>query len=161
MARKSVAFAFVLGAATVPGYAPFYIYPLPLITVAAIAILLLRADSTFRAASIGFAAGLGLLTAGTSWTYVSLHDYGGMSMPVAAMSTLTVSAIYAVCPGIAGAIVHRLSMPKAVKLLMLFPAAWALADWMRGWLFTGFPWLALGYSQAPASHETTRMVLQM
>ncbi len=151
MARKSVALAFVLGAAAVPGYAPFYIYPLPLITVAAIAILLLRTDSTFKAASIGFAAGLGLLTAGTSWVYVSLHDYGGMSMPVAAVSTLTLCAIYAVCPGIAGAIVHRLPMPTAPKLLMLFPAAWALADWMRGWLFSGFPWLALGYSQAPAS----------
>ena len=50
MAGKSVALAFVLGAAAVPGYAPFYIYPLPLITVAAIAILLLRTDSTFKAA---------------------------------------------------------------------------------------------------------------
>jgi apolipoprotein N-acyltransferase len=151
VARKSVALAFVLGAITVPGYAPFYIYPLPLITVAAIAILLLRADSTFKAALIGFAAGLGLLTVGTSWVYVSLHDYGGMAMPVAAISTFTFSAIYAVCPAIAGAIVHRLRMPATLKLLLLFPAAWALADWMRGWLFTGFPWLALGYSQAPAS----------
>ena len=108
-------------------------------------------ESTFKAASIGFAAGLGLLTVGTSWVYVSLHDYGGMPMPLAALSTFIFCAIYALCPGIAGAIVHRLPMPAAPMLLMLFPAAWALADWMRGWLFTGFPWLALGYSQAPAS----------
>jgi apolipoprotein N-acyltransferase len=151
MARKAIALAFVLGAATVPGYAPFYIYPLPLLTVAVIAVLLVRADSTFKAAGIGFAAGLGLLTAGASWAFVSLHDYGGMSMPVAAMSTFTFNAIYAVCPAIAGAILHRFSMPTALKMLVLFPALWALADWMRGWLFTGFPWLALGYSQAPAS----------
>jgi apolipoprotein N-acyltransferase len=148
---KPVALAFVLGAVTVFGYAPFYIYLLPLITVAGIAILLLRAGSILKATAIGYAAGLGLLTAGTSWVYVSLHDYGGMSMPVAAVSTFTFSAIYAVCPAIAGAVVHRLAMPAALKLLMLFPAAWALADWMRGWLFTGFPWLALGYSQVPAS----------
>ena len=88
MTRKQVALAFVLGAATVPAFAPFYLYPLPLITLAAFAVLLLRANSTYRAVAIGFSFGLGLLVTGTSWVYVSLHDYGGMPMPVAALATL-------------------------------------------------------------------------
>jgi apolipoprotein N-acyltransferase len=33
--------------------------------------------------------------------------------------------------------------------VIVFPALFALGEWMRGWLFTGFPWLAVGYSQAP------------
>ena len=35
--------------------------------------------------------------------------------------------------------------------VILLPALWTLADWIRGWLFTGFPWLAVGYSQVPLS----------
>jgi apolipoprotein N-acyltransferase len=151
VAGKLILSAFVLGAATVPGFAPFYLYPLPIITLAAFAIVLMRAASTRQAAVVGFAFGLGLLVTGASWAYVSLHDYGGMPVPLAALSTLIFNAIYATSPAIAGAIFHRLQVRSDLKLLLLFPALLALSDWARGWLFTGFPWLALGYSQAPSS----------
>ena len=35
--------------------------------------------------------------------------------------------------------------------MLWFAVLIAGTDWLRGWLFTGFPWLALGYSQAPPS----------
>ena len=30
--------------------------------------------------------------------------------------------------------------------LLVLPATWTLFEWTRGWLFTGFPWLATGYA---------------
>jgi apolipoprotein N-acyltransferase len=151
VAIKPIVLAFVLGATTVAGFAPFYLYPLPILTLAAFALLLLRTGSSLQATVTGFAFGLGLLLTGASWVYVSLHDYGGMPMPVAALCTLVFNALYAVCPALAAALFYRLHAPLGLKLLLLFPALMALSDWIRGWLFTGFPWLALGYSQAPAS----------
>jgi apolipoprotein N-acyltransferase len=40
--------------------------------------------------------------------------------------------------------------PDPLRWLLVFPALWTVMDWMRSWLFTGFPWLALGYSQTDA-----------
>jgi len=36
-------------------------------------------------------------------------------------------------------------------LLISAPVLWGLSDWVRSWIFTGFPWLTLGYSQTPYS----------
>jgi apolipoprotein N-acyltransferase len=36
----------------------------------------------------------------------------------------------------------------AARAVLLIPATWVLCEWMLSWIFTGFPWLALGYSAA-------------
>ena len=99
----------------------------------------------------GFAFGLGLFLFGVSWVYVSLHDFGAMPAPLAAIATFLFCAILALFPAAAAYACARPRVPAAIRCGLLAPAAWTLAEWMRGWLFTGFPWLAAGYSQVPAS----------
>ena len=143
--------AFALGAATVFGFAPFRFYPVPVLTLAALALLWLRAADWPAAAGLGLAFGLGLFLTGTSWVYVSLHDFGGMPAPVAAACTFGVCAYRALYPALVGALCRAAPVARNLKLALLLPALWALADWTRGWVFTGFPWLAIGYSQVPSS----------
>jgi apolipoprotein N-acyltransferase len=143
--------AFVLGAVTVIGYAPYYMYPLPVVTLAGLFYLWSQAGTPRAAALSGFAFGLGLLLFGASWVYVSLHDFGSMPAPLAVIATFLFCAIYALLPAAAGYACAWPRVPGAIRLGLLAPAAWTLAEWMRGWLFTGFPWLAAGYSQVPAS----------
>lgn len=147
--RAGLALALLLGAATVAGFAPFHLYPVPVLTLAGLLLLWRRCGSARAAAVTGFAFGLGLFLAGTSWVYVSLHDYGGMAMPVAALFTLLFCAYLACYPALAGGLLHRLGAAGPLGWLLLFPAVWTLSEWARGWVFTGFPWLALGYSQVP------------
>ena len=142
--------ALLLGVLAVAGFAPLGWFPLPILSLALL-FHLLRNASPSTAFIVGWAYGLGLFLAGVSWIYVSLSTYGGMAPPLALLATLLFCAFVALLPATGLWLGTRLSAPGWPRLAFALPAAWALLEWMRGWLFTGFPWLALGYSQAPDS----------
>ncbi len=139
---------FLLGVLTVAGFAPFDIFILPVVTLALLFRLWFHAPAR-HAAWIGFAFGLGLFGAGVNWVFVSLHDFGGMPLPVAVVVTALFCMVLALFPAAAGWLQARLGGTAARRGLLSLPALWILLEWLRGWIFTGFPWLALGYSQAP------------
>jgi apolipoprotein N-acyltransferase len=139
------------GAATVFGFSPFDLFPLPFVTLGVLFALWRRSDTPRGAALIGFAWGMGCFLAGVSWVYVSLHDVGGMALPLAAIATLLFCALLAVFPALAGYLYRRLATADFLGTPLLLAGLWTLAEWLRGWVLTGFPWLAIGYSQAPPS----------
>jgi len=143
--RAAIAAALVAGALTVAAFAPLAVFPLPFLTLAGL-LLIWRRAAPAQAFWAGFAFGAGLFGAGASWVYVSLHDFGMMPAPLAAIGTLAYCAILALYPAGAGWCLARLVRAPA-SALIAFPAAWTLFEWLRGWVFTGVPWLALGYSQ--------------
>ncbi|MEK7738175.1 MAG: apolipoprotein N-acyltransferase, partial [Pseudomonadota bacterium] len=143
--------ALLLGALTVFGFAPFYLFPLPLMTLALLLALWRAADSARRAAWLGWLWGMGCFLGGVSWVYVSMHAVGGMPAPLAALATLLFCAGLALYPALAGWLFGCLRSGSGWRDAWLAAAVWMLSEWLRGWLFTGFPWLALGYSQSPPS----------
>ena len=142
---------FALGAISVLGFAPFQLYIIPPVTLAALLLIWLRCRSLKSAAAVGFGFGAGLFLTGVSWVYVSLHVYGGMEVPVAAVFTLLFCLIQACYPALACAVLQRMRASTPVTLMLLFPALWAVSEWLRSWMLSGFPWLSMGYSQVPSS----------
>jgi apolipoprotein N-acyltransferase len=139
------------GAACVAGFAPFYAWPVPIVALAVLLHAWTRSATPRQAALSGFAFGLGLFLAGVSWVYVSLHDFGSMPAPLAALATFFFCAYLALFPAGAGWVTVRLSGARAGVRLASGAAMLVAFEWVRGWLFTGFPWLNLGTSQAPSS----------
>ncbi len=141
--------AFIAGAVAVLGFAPFGVFLLPLAALAALFWLWGRADKPAQAAWLGFAFGMGLFCVGVHWIYVALHEYGNMHPVLALIATALFAAVNAVLPALAGYVQAKFRAPQHLRLLLVMPAIWMLAEWLRGLLFTGFPWLVMGYSQAP------------
>lgn len=134
------------GAATVFGFSPFDFFPAVLGGFALLVHAWSRAPSARAAALQGFWFGLGLFGAGVSWIYVSMHRFGAMPAPLAALATLAFCAFLALFPALAGALQARLPAPAGLRASLLIPAVWTLVEWLRGWVLTGFPWLSAGYA---------------
>lgn len=143
---QQAALSCLLGALTVFGFAPFNLFWLPWLTLAALLVIWQQAATPAQVFRLGLAFGLGLYGVGIYWIYISLHTFGGMPWWFAGFCTFCLCAFMALFPALAGYLAKKIG-----HLLWSAPLLWALSDWVRSWIFTGFPWLTLGYSQAPDS----------
>ncbi|NJD34010.1 MAG: apolipoprotein N-acyltransferase [Betaproteobacteria bacterium] len=150
----AVVAAFALGAFCVLGFAPFdryfAVWPAPTLALGGLFLLWRRSATAREAMLLGLAWGAGFFLCGVSWVYVSLSQFGGMAPPLAAVATLLFCLYLALFPALAGGLFLRWRR-NTTRDVWLFAGLWTLAEWLRGTLFTGFPWLAVGYSQSPPS----------
>jgi apolipoprotein N-acyltransferase len=138
---------FCYGALVPLGFAPFGYYIVPVISVALLLHAWLRytPKKTFLS---GYLFGLGMYGTGVSWLHISINLFGGMNLIGSYLITLLLVLYLACYPAVAGYLMRRwLFVSKPVFLLLSAPAMWVLGEWGRSRIFTGFPWLNLGYSQ--------------
>jgi len=136
--------ALFLGILVPLSLAPFNLWPLGMMSASALALLLTNISIRQRLVR-SFFFGLGMFTTGASWVYVSIHDFGMTSAPLAVLLTtafvLGLAFLFAL-PFVFYS--QHITRGLAGKTLG-FAAVWTLGEWSRTWLLTGFPWLYLGY----------------
>ncbi len=121
-------------------------WALPLGAVALLAMSLALAPpqrAFWRAWSFGVGAG----TASVWWLFISMHTYGGLPAPLAALAVLALTSVLALYLGAAGWALARWRTHLWAVEAVRFAALWGVMEWARGRWFTGFPWGALGYTQ--------------
>ena len=141
------------GGALPLAFAPFGLYPVAFASLAALFLAWRGCRTSRRAFLRGWLFGIGAFGAGLSWIYESF-GFANVSGPLAFGLTMGLIGCLALYPAVLGWIVVRVAPGgDAVRLLAVYPAAWTLWEWLRGWAFTGLPWLQVGYAQidGPAS----------
>jgi apolipoprotein N-acyltransferase len=146
-ARHGHWLALPAGALLALAFAPTGAWPLAFLCPAFL--MLSWEGTTPRAAAWrGFLFTGGTFLAGTYWLYHSIHLIGQAPVWVALVLMLGLVAIMGSYTALLGYAVARWgTVSGPARYLALLPAGWVLTEWLRGWFLTGFPWLALGYSQ--------------
>ncbi len=140
--RWSVLFlAGALGALALP---PFHWVPCIVAPLVLLAALLARTSRPARAFADGWWIGFGFFAAGVYWVaeafLVDAERFGWMIPPVVG----GLAAYLALFVGAAAALTAALPFRGPARILVL-ALAWVGFEWVRGWLFTGFPWNLIGY----------------
>jgi apolipoprotein N-acyltransferase len=133
--------ALVAGAIGPLSFSPFNMWLLGFVSVLGF-YLSLKNASPETGALVGWCYGLGLFGVGASWIYVSISVYGNTGAFLAGLITALFVAAMALFFALQGWLNQRFF--NRSFYVSSFAALWVLLEWLRGWFFTGFPWLYAG-----------------
>lgn len=122
--------------------APFFYWPLGVVSLGLLFFVLKDVVHTRRAFGLTWVFAFAQFAVGVSWIYVSIHDHGGTPAWLAVPMVLVFAAFLALIPATIFALRQRLF--TTTYSWLTFPTVWVLQEWCRSWLLTGFPWLFAG-----------------
>lgn len=102
-----------------------------------------------RGFTLGLITGIAYFGGTVYWTSETVHTFGGLPLPIAIVAAAILVMYLALFPAMAGAAGAVLIRRFGATGLMLAPSAWVSAEYLRGYLFGGFPWIPLGNAMAP------------
>ena len=134
----------------VSGFEPFGLVIAPLFCLAYLFYFALN-HSPKKTAIFYYLFGFFCFSIGLYWLYISIHIVSGAPLWLAILLIGVLSGVMALFYCLVGFIIsyaYQLFKSKYLVLTLLAPAIWTLSELLRGYAFTGFPWLTIGYSQS-------------
>jgi apolipoprotein N-acyltransferase len=147
---RRILIAFLAGASTTLALPPTDVWPVPFITFPVLVWLVDgaaagRLGGVLAAATAGWWFGFGYFLAGLYWVghafLVDAKTFGWL-LPFAVIALPAGMALYTAL----GLALARLIWTRGAARVLALAIALTLAEWLRGHLFSGFPWNVYGYA---------------
>jgi apolipoprotein N-acyltransferase len=137
--------AVALGVLAATGFRPLDLWPLALLAIGGMMLLIERTPNWRRAAWLGWLFGFGHFTFGNTWIATAFTYQAAMPAVLGWVAVPLLSLYLAIYPALAAAGARLVAGRKGrVSLGLAFAGCWTIAEWLRGWVFTGFPWNPFG-----------------
>ncbi|MFN7971343.1 MAG: apolipoprotein N-acyltransferase [Acidobacteriota bacterium] len=140
------AFALATGALLAIAFPAIGLWPVAFVALVPLLSFAMRASAR-RSFAAGFGAGLLLYVLAVPWIVNVMTHYGGIGGVTAVLVMLLLHAYLACYYGLFAALLARAARRSKALALGIAPPLWMGLEWVRNWLFSGFPWIPLGLSQ--------------
>ena len=138
--RRPAACALALGLVSACGFEPLRLWPLLLLALAGLIGLIARAPGWKQAALVGWLFGLGHFALGINWIATAFTYQSNMPAGLGWLAVVLLAGYLAVYPMLAALGAWWCARRGEGALVPAFAALWIITEWLRGWVFTGFPW---------------------
>ncbi|MDP9421579.1 MAG: apolipoprotein N-acyltransferase [Pseudomonadota bacterium] len=136
--------ALAAGAASAFAFQPVGWWPLMILAIAALCELVARAGSMKRALLIGWAFGLGQFVIGLNWIATAFTFQAKMPPSLGWVAVVLLSLYLAIYPAMAAGLAWRFGEKSRMALVLALAGGWAITEWLRATMFTGFSWNPIG-----------------
>lgn len=143
--RRPALAAIALGLIAACAYPPLHLWPLGLAGVAGFVWLIYTAENWRGAVWRGWWFGWAHLTLANNWIATAFTHQAKMP-EVLGWAAVPLLCIYlAIYPALAALAAHLLAKKRPLWAFgLVLAGAWIITEWLRGWVFTGYPWPPLG-----------------
>ncbi|HEU5284889.1 MAG TPA: apolipoprotein N-acyltransferase [Sphingomicrobium sp.] len=136
--------AALAGALSAFAFEPVGWWPLMPVAFAILCELLIRAGSLRRALLTGWLFGLGQFVVGLNWIATAFTYQSAMPAWLGWVAVVLLSLYLAIYPALAAGLGWRLGAGRRLPLLLALTGGWAVTEWLRAGIFTGFSWNPAG-----------------
>ena len=144
-----LALSFALGAMSAFAFEPAGAWPLMLIAFAQLFGVLHYVPTLRRALAIGYLFGLGQFVIGLNWIATAFTYQAAMPAWLGWIAVVLLSIYLAVYPALATGVAWRIGKGHPFALVLSLAGAWAVTEWLRAGIFTGFAWNPVGVVTVP------------